>query len=182
MATKEDWLAAKMRWESDPTVNESDVARELGVTRAAVNARKKREKWERVSDQGDLARRAHDRADREAAQRLVATERAKAVLADGEAAKAKQAEELAGQTVELAVNMRATILGRHREELEGSRKIVYEAIQKKNFDMAKLGKITAETLVIVQNAERKAWGLDVEEKDTGKVKVIIERKDLGGVS
>jgi hypothetical protein len=45
----------------------------------------------------------------------------------------------------------------------------------KAFDRAKLAKITAETLMIVQNGERKAWGLDVGELPAGAV-VVIERE------
>lgn len=173
MATKEDWLAARMRWEADPTVTESDIGRELDVSRAAVNSRKKRENWSRLSDQSDLARRAHDRADRAAVEKLAA---------EGQVSLVDKAEQLRTQTVEVAIDMRATILGKHRQELEGVRALAYEAIKEKNFDKAKLGKISAEALVIIQNAERKAWGLDVEEKETGKVKVIIERTESSGVS
>lgn len=179
---EEQWLAARMRWEADPTVSGADIARDLGVSRNAVNQRIKREEWKRVSDQKDLARRAYDRADEEAA-RQQREERARELVAAGREREAAAERARAEQTVEVAVDMRATILGRHRKELDGARNLVYEAIKGKDFDKAKLGKITAEALVIIQNGERKAWGLDSEDKggNGGEVKVVIERREAANV-
>lgn len=177
--TEEQWLAARMRWEADPTVSGAEIARDLGVSRNAVNQRIKREEWKRVSDQKDLARRAYDRADEEAA-RLLREERARELVAEGRQREAEAERTRVEQTADVAIDMRATILGRHRKELDGARNLVYEAIKSKDFDKAKLGKITAEALVIIQNGERKAWGLDAEERENagGSVKVVIERREM----
>lgn len=182
-ASEEQWLAARMRWEADPTCSGAEIARELDVSRNTVNQRIKKHGWKRVSNQADLTRRAHDRADEEVAKATVEQrkERAKELLAAGREQEAKAEEERAKQAVETAVDMRATILGRHRTELDGSRNLVYKAIQANDFDKAKLGKITAEALVIIQNGERKAWGLDADDKGNnpgGEVKVVIERREI----
>lgn len=179
MATKDDWRIARLRWETDPTVSGSDIARELDVSRNAVSLRIKKEQWARVGVPADLARRAADRADIDTAraaleqQRAQRSENQKAALVEAiEAAEAGREE--------LAVDLRATVIMRHRGELGECRTLVEEAIKKRDFELAKLGKITAEAKVIIQNAERKAWGLDVEEKSTDptEVKVTIERREV----
>ena len=47
-----------------------------------------------------------------------------------------------------------------------------------NFEKAKLAKITAETLMLIQNGERRAWGMDKAGKpgdDEGTI-VVVERE------
>ena len=53
------------------------------------------------------------------------------------------------------------------------RALVTTAIEKNDFDKAKLAKITAETLKIRQEAERKAWGIrDVDAQPDGGVLTV----------
>ena len=61
--------------------------------------------------------------------------------------------------------------------LSGTARLVTTAIEKNDFDKAKLAKITAETLKIRQEAERKAWGIrDVDaQPDGGALTVRILR-------
>lgn len=75
-----------------------------------------------------------------------------------------------------AVGIRAAVLDRHRREWSAPRKLAYESITKRDFDLAKLAKITAETLQIVQVGECRAFGLDHGSRglDGGTV-VMIER-------
>lgn len=81
---------------------------------------------------------------------------------------------------DVATDMRAQLLDRHRREWAAPRAMSAEAVQMRKtkpdeaFNRAKLAKITAETLKIVQDGERKAWGLDVGELPAGAV-VVIER-------
>lgn len=48
---------------------------------------------------------------------------------------------------------------RHKAEWERHKAIMDEALQNADFDRAKLAKITAETLKIRQDGERRAWGI-----------------------
>ncbi|MDH4557810.1 hypothetical protein E8F11_22000 [Pseudomonas sp. BN417] len=79
-----------------------------------------------------------------------------------------------------AIDLRADVLARHRKEWSAARAISVDAVRlrdsdpEKAFERAKLAKITAETLAIVQNGERRAWGLDVNEVPAATV-VVIER-------
>lgn len=101
-------------------------------------------------------------------------------LSDEVAAK-EAAQEVSTQH---AVEIRAAVLDRHRREWSAPRKIIYDAIQKSakgdvvgGFEMAKLGKITAETLQIVQVGECRAFGLNEAARgaDGGTV-VVIDRQ------
>ena len=90
-------------------------------------------------------------------------------------------------SVQHAVDIRAGVLDRHRKEWSAPRKLAYDAIQLSNkgkqteaYERAKLAKITAETLQLVQVGECRAFGLTAESRsqDGGTV-VVIER---GGAS
>ena len=76
-----------------------------------------------------------------------------------------------------AADEKVAVIIRHREEWETQRALVTTAIEKNDFDKAKLAKITAETLKIRQEAERKAWGIrDVDaQPDGGALTVRILR-------
>ena len=77
----------------------------------------------------------------------------------------------------MAVDLRAQVIDRHRKEWRIIDMLLGEHVKARDFDKAKLTKITAEALAIKQLNERKAWGLDVKgEGDTTQgVTVVIER-------
>lgn len=174
MAKKEpDWARARLLWEAAPQMSQAEVARMLGVSKMAVTRRIKSEGWKKVAEDDATARvvrqRALDRADERTAD--LASKRGPQPPVDE--ATPEDHPDAAGTSaaaVETAVEMRAKILERHRREWDGARNKIYKAIQaeatdpKGAFEKAKLGKITAEALQIIQNGERKAWGLDSEEK------------------
>ena len=148
-------------------MSQHDVAKLAGVSQPAVLKRMRREGWAKVADQSDLARRAYDRA-------------------DGESLKGGDAEDVpehpastgpvSGVIVETAVQLRAKVIDRHRKEWDGARNFIYKAIRNSDFDKAKLGKITAEALKIVQDGERKAWGLDKDDEKS-QVTVVVKRTE-----
>lgn len=75
-----------------------------------------------------------------------------------------------------AVGIRAAVLDRHRKEWAAPRKLAYESVTKRDFELAKLAKITAETLQIVQVGECRAFGLDHASRgNDGGTVVLIER-------
>lgn len=78
---------------------------------------------------------------------------------------------------EYAVDIRAAVLDRHRKEWAAPRKIAYEAMTKGDFDRAKLAKISAETLSLIQTGECRAYGLDhgARGADGNRTMVVIER-------
>jgi len=161
------WEKARIKWEADPTMSFADVGNTLCVSKEAVRLHAKKEGWKKVVSSAEIVRRAHDVADS-----FPAPANADTIGAEkGEA-------ELHTQSVEASVSMRAKILDRHRREWEGARSNVYKAIQNNDFEKAKLGKITAEAIKIIQDGERKAWGFDSElPYNNEPVTIVIERGD-----
>lgn len=147
-------------------MSQHDVAKLAGVSQPAVLKRMRREGWAKVADQSDLARRAYDRADGESI----------GVASDIEPQHPASTGPVAGVIVETAVQLRAKVIDRHRKEWDGARNFIYKAIQNQDFDKAKLGKITAEALKIVQDGERKAWGLDKDDEKS-QVTVVVKRTE-----
>lgn len=140
------------------------VAAEIGVSSRTVERWSSADGWARMSGSPHISQRARAVADR---QRI-----ALADLAEG-ASQEQKHQALAIATEEVAVDERAALLVRHRREWNVPRALLAEAIKSRDFEKAKLAKISAETTKITQDGERRAWGLDA---DTGtKVQVIIER-------
>ncbi len=171
--SKDTWEKFRTLWEADPTMTQGDLAKMAGVSQQAIQKRIKREGWKKVSDQSDLARRAYDKADEAMLKKAgpVAAQ-PEAEQAHPEAAPASVSGVLAATAVEL----RAKIIDRHRKEWDGARNHIYKAIQNADFEKAKLGKISAEALKIVQDGERKAWGLDKDESEKA-VTVVVKREE-----
>ena len=163
--TAESWQKLRALWEADPVMSFGDVAKIAGVTRQAVQKKADKEGWKKISDQGDLARRAYDRADN-------------ALLTHPQPqADPASPPSLASTLAETAVDLRARVIERHRKEWDGARNNVYKAIQLSDYEKARLGKVTAEALKIIQEGERKAWGFDKETEEKSKVVIEIKREE-----
>lgn len=92
---------------------------------------------------------------------------------DEEVAVQEAAKEAA---TEFAVDVRAQVLDRHRKEWAAPRKIAYEAVQRSDFERAKLAKITAETLTLIQGGECRAYGISHDARAAdGQTVVVVER-------
>jgi predicted transcriptional regulator len=75
----------------------------------------------------------------------------------------------------VAADLRARVVQRHRVEWSGPRKLIYEAAKTNDYDKARLGKVMAETLTMVQAGERRSWGLNSEAFSPDPTIVVIER-------
>lgn len=163
-------VKARSLWEGDPTATFDSVGKITGTSKASVSRWAKAEGWEKLKPdmQGLMAHRAVDNYERR--------------LEDygPNLTEAQKLEAQAKASQDTAFEMRQAVLERHQKEWAAPRKLSYEAIQNNNFDKAKLAKITAETLMLIQSGERKAWGLDAKDpnpKETDKPKtVVIERE------
>lgn len=78
-----------------------------------------------------------------------------------------------------AAERTAAVVTRHRDEWEDHKKLVTTAIVEADFGKAKLAKITAETLKIRQDGERKAWGLDSGNQGKGDFTINVNGDDAG---
>lgn len=157
--------AARALWEGDPNISKKQVAEELGITVRAVDRWSLDEGW--AKRQADMSERAHAAAD---------TYKGQLSELGPEITTEQQQQAMTEAAEETAVQLRAKVLERHRKEWNIPRTLVNEAVKARNFDKAKLAKITSETLKIVQDAERKAWGIDSGPDGGGKVTVVIERE------
>ena len=63
------------------------------------------------------------------------------------------------EAVDRASDAKAAVIVRHKTEWERHQALIDEALAAGDFDKAKLAKITAETLKIRQEGERRAWGI-----------------------
>jgi hypothetical protein len=152
----EEWKKIRAVWEADAAMTFATLSKRLGgqPTGQAIGQRAKRETWTRVDTKSpEIQKKIAERADQKSAR----------------APQPPQAQDtsvpaLPGEPLPLskhaAIEQRAAVLDRHRRELNLPRQRIYAALNESDFNKAKLAKISAETLSIVQASERKAWGLD----------------------
>lgn len=167
--------AARAMYEATPGATCALVAQESGIPEGTIRRWKAAGGWKSAARTiPNLAGRAGELAN---SFKLKMQDLGKP-LSD-EVAANEAAKELSTQH---AVDIRAAVLDRHRKEWSAPRKLAYDAIAKANtnpaeaFERAKLAKITAETLQIVQVGECRAFGLDQTARgaDGGTV-VVVER-------
>ncbi|ECN9265177.1 hypothetical protein ACLMYS_003833 [Salmonella enterica] len=149
--------AARAMYEADPRKTLRDIAEETGMSLMTMKRYSASQGWRKapVTDFGKLA---------------VSYEK-QLPANPTEADHAKAAEAIANEQV---IVERKRVLERHRKEVDLSRKLAYEAVQKNDFETAKLAKITSETLRNLQDLERKAWGIDHGGSENN-ITVVIER-------
>lgn len=168
--------AARALFEGQPGATIDTVAAEVGVEPKLIRAWKAEGKWVVATKAAaGLSARAAELAN----NFKVRMSQIGAPLSD-EVAAAEAAREV-GQ--EFAVDVRAEVLSRHRKEWAAPRKVAYEALQQAGkgdvagaFERAKLAKITAETLTLVQVGECRAFGLNHDARaGDGQTVVVVER-------
>lgn len=64
------------------------------------------------------------------------------------------------EALDRAADAKAAVIHRHQSEWDEHKRLMRDAMDTQDFNAAKLAKITAETLKIRQEAERKAWGIN----------------------
>jgi hypothetical protein len=180
------WATARSMWEADAQISFVEIALMLGTTRQTVQTHATRVGWVRRLDMQTVSDRAHAAADSKLTESPAggSSTEGLAVAGSGENRFPREMHPIPdGITVEegqkladsVAIDRRAEVLSTHRKEWKAVRTLAYTAIRSKNMEEAKHMKIIAESLKVVQDAERKAWGLDSDEKPKA-VQVIINRK------
>jgi len=162
--------AARAMFEGVPGATCETVAAEVGVPVGTMRRWKAEGNWvPAVKSLPAMSARAGAMAD---SWKLKMSEIGRPL--DDEVAAAEAARDVA---VDLAVDVRAQVIDRHRKEWAAPRKIAYEAIQKGDFERAKLAKISAETLTLIQAGECKAFGITPDSKGAdGRTVVVVERE------
>lgn len=155
--------AARHLYETTPMTFEQ-VGKEFGVADRTVK------RWaEAVGGWQKFGKELTDRA------QAVADKIQTAVTSLGSQAGEDERQEVVAQLrTNAAVDQRAAVLARHRQEWAGPRALAYEAMKKRDLELARLAKTNSETLRNIQEGERRAWGLDPTAADKPSV-VVIER-------
>lgn len=139
----ETWLSARQQWEADPAQTHESIAKMVGVTRAAVQKRADKEKWERPQSLRDINRKAQLQADKKVALQL---------------------PEVAGvtgkNTEQAAIDVRSAVLESHRKDWIEHRRLFTLQHIAEDFNEGKKAKISAEMTILRQRGERAAYGLE----------------------
>ena len=135
MNARYDWETIRAEYEAGASMGE--LSRKHGADKAAISRRAKKEGWT-----PDLTKAVNRRAEAKV-NGVVNTVDPK-----------KRAE-----AVDSAADRKAAVIMRHRDEWDKQQEISDRAMAAEDFELAKLAKITAETLKIRQEGERKAWGI-----------------------
>jgi len=133
-----DWETIRAEYEAGAT--QSELSRKHGVSRTAIQKHIEADGWSQDIEP--------------VIQRKVAEKVAGVVAGCNPKKKA--------EAIDAEATRRADVVQRHRDEWDEHKGIVDTAIGTKDFETAKLAKITAETLKIRQEAERKAWAIDTQ--------------------
>ena len=185
------YAMARARYETDPKETQAALARELGVSRQALNQVAREEGWVKALDGGGLAQAANVAADRtipEEVKDLLGpipphpTRPPRPEPAPDKLMPPATMPDMTPEATALAVNARADVLGRHRREWGVVRGLLQEAVSKRDGERVKLALRSAQTLRLAQEGERKAWGLDLPEAPLpgapmqATVRVLVQRE------
>lgn len=159
----DSWMALRIRYESDPDATPTILAKEFNVAPDTISGKVRVEGWRKQDpDLKGMSKAALEEFKKRRAKLGIVTDEELNALAD----------EI---TAEFAATARAELMEKHQKEWNAPRQLAYEAIQTRNFELAKLAKITSETITNTQNGERKAWGLDKGNGNETNIRVVIER-------
>lgn len=173
---EERYVAARVIYETTPGATFASVAEETGVSARSLEERSKVD--------GGWTRRAllPPQGLTEAAQAVADRYTGKLAEYENDPTPAQKQAVVQSVAAEVAVDIRAQLLDRHRKEWSVFRSRVYKQVDPKSglsederFNMSKTTKINAETLQIIQQNERKAYGLEKGEGDDKKVTLVIDR-------
>lgn len=187
--TEEQWKFAKVMWQAEPLKTLSQLAESLNVSKQLVARKAREQEWKKCTDIDALAKRAYEIADARSAclndseidENAEVRPSGMADVVDKVASNNLGSSgllsvfELQRIAVRDAASKRASILERHRNEINGARKLLYEAIKGSgDIETAKLAKVVAETMKTLQEAERKSWGFERDDNKPAPT-IIIER-------
>ena len=171
----EKWDAARAIWEADPAMEFQDIAALLGCSAAAVGQRAAKQGWRKGNSTAEAAMQVIEGH----AEVIVNSPPPKAKPSKPKPPKPEPMP-LVVPDIDLSA-ISATdgevreVVARHRTELMESRRLIYRAASMKDengeplglemaIEYARLGKLTADGLRVIQEMERKAWGLDQQQQ------------------
>lgn len=148
--TADQWADARARREAGASFRE--VAEAIGCSAVIIHRKAKAENWGDGSDIEEVVRRK-------------AAEKVNGIVNTVDPVKKAAA-------VEAAADLVAEVVERHRDEWVEPRLVTLNGLRARDADAVKLGKAAAEALKVIQEGERKAWGLDTPDKSNKALAVI----------
>jgi hypothetical protein len=136
LPTGDEWRSVRAEFEAGATVQ--NLSLKYNISATAINRRRSIEGW---------------RQDAEAAIKMRTQERLAKIQKSQDPVKRDEA-------IENEAQARANVIHRHRREWDTHAVLLDETFARRDFNLAKLTKITAEILMIRQSGERKAWNID----------------------
>ncbi len=170
---EERWAIARGRFESDPQETFAALARDLGCSRQSVQEKAKKDGWVKAKNNAEISAAAHIAADRVPAEPLKAPDMPEREdWPVGPKGNPKRLEipkgplpDLTPVATALAIDDRAKVLSRHRNEalaLRGwAQEIVAKRMQPGAGEQSKIFVRTVLGMARIQEMERKSWGLDM---------------------
>jgi len=172
----ENWAAIRLAYEYDPDQPSMVVAAKRAGEKygfkppasSSIAYRMKKDgesghPWERYGDMKGINAAAQRKADSMALSKESSRESSEISAEKAQASR------------EQSIDLRAEVNDRHRQEWKLVVMLRNEALQnrkvdhKKSIELMRLAKMTAETILVQQNGERKAWGLDELSLDVSKM-------------
>lgn len=152
---EERYVAARVLYESTPGMTFEKLADETGISYRSLENRSR-------ADGGWTKRTLMPPTGMTEAAQKVADSYTTRLAEYGDKVTPEQRQvALQDTAVEVAVDLRAQVIDRHRKEWKIIEMLLGEHVKARDFDKAKLTKITAEAIKIKQEGERKAWGIEV---------------------
>ncbi len=154
MTSRYDWETIRAEYEAG--ASQSDLSRRHGLSRTAIQKRIRAEGW--MQDVSGTINR-------------LAEAKVAGVVAGCNPQKKAEA-------LDRAADAKAAVMLRHKEEWTRHQTLIDQALEAGDFDKAKLAKITAETLKIRQEGERRAWGIREAPEEARRVSDVSVVVDL----
>lgn len=148
--TKYNWEQIQADYEAGQSMGV--LSRRYGVNKSCISRRAKAGAWERISPEV-INQMALDKLN--GIEEQVDPRDRKAVALND------------------AIDRRVEVVRRHQHEWDVHKQLFDEVMSTRDFETAKLAKITAETLKIRQESERQAWGIDLMQQTQPQQDQII---------
>lgn len=173
---EERFIAARVLYESQPGATFKSVADEVGVSARSIEDRSRADGgWNKVP-------LLPPNGMSEAAQKVADNYAGRLEEYGPDLTPEAKHQAMVDTAVDTAISVRAQLIDRHRKEWQAIRSRAYKQLdprsgmsEEERFNMSKTTKINAETLKILQEGERKAWGID--SVDEGKPSVVVIERD-----
>lgn len=180
----QEWAVIRKHWEEEPALNYAQLAAQVGMTRQAIKQRADRDGWQKSLPSVSIEQAAHAMADTRQAKVTenagegesrapdVYVKQSGESMREGQKAEftaidlTRTPEEAATAIRDEATQKRAILVDRQRMEWNNARALVYDAIKKRGtkgaLETARYAKTVCEALKVLQDGERRAWGMDGE--------------------